>query len=236
MRFYHGLQNIPRVSPELVEAFRELAAATVHEAQGKSGYISCRIHALSREMRLCGPAFTVDCPPGDNGTIHKALELARPGDILMVTTQGAEEYGYWGDMMTVSALSKGLGGLCLEGCVRDSTEIIASGFPVFATGCCIRGTLRGKAGLINYPLFFGGAQIHPGDLILGDADGLVVVPRENCPEVLEKARARVEAEKAKSAVLAAGTSSFAYNKLESLFAALGFRTEPLREEAEENKP
>ncbi len=229
MEFYHALQNIPRVSPELVEAFRGMAAATVHEAQGKSGYISCRIHALSREMRLCGPAFTVDCPPGDNGTIHKAMELARPGDILIVATRGAEEYGYWGDMMTTSARARGLGGLCLEGCVRDSAEIIASGFPVFATGCCIRGTVRGRVGLINYPLFFGGAQIRPGDLILGDADGLVAVPRENCTEVLEKALARVAAEEAKSAVLATGISSFSYNKLESMFAAAGFRTEPLRE-------
>lgn len=217
----HVKTEIKRVSPEMMEVYQSLASATVHEAAGKKGYISCRIRALAPGMRVCGPAFTVECAPGDNSMLHKALERARPGDVLVVTVAGAEEYGYWGDLMTVSAMARQLGGLCIEGCVRDSAEIIASGFPVFSTGRCIRGTGKGSIGLINYPLFFGGARIEPGDLILGDDDGLVTVSREACPEVLEKAVARYNNEIQKAEALATGVSSVEYNKMEALFEAAG---------------
>jgi 4-hydroxy-4-methyl-2-oxoglutarate aldolase len=217
----HVRTEIRRVSPETIQAFQSLASATVHEAAGKKGYISCRIRALAPGMRICGPAFTVECAPGDNSMMHKALERARPGDVLVATVAGAEEYGYWGDLMTVSAMAKRLGGLCIEGCIRDSAEIIASGFPVFSTGRCIRGTGKGVIGLINYPIFFGGTRIEPGDLILGDDDGLVAVPREDCPRVLENAVARCHAEIKKAETLATGVSSVEYNKMTGLFEAAG---------------
>ena len=221
MGMIHVRKPVERVSPSLVAAFRDLASATVHEGAGKTGYIDCRIRALAPGVRVCGPAFTVECAPGDNGMLHKALERAEPGDVLVATTGGVETYGYWGGLMTVSALAKGLGGLCVEGCVRDSAEIVESGFPVFSTGRCIHGAGKGQIGLINYPLFFGGQRVEPGDLILGDDDGLVVVPRARCAEVLEKSLARVEDEKIKTAALATGISSVSYNKLGPIFAAAG---------------
>ena len=172
-------------------------------------------------MRVCGPAFTVECPPGDNMMLHKALERAKPGDVIVATTGGAEEYGYWGNLMAVSAISRKLGGLCLEGCVRDCGEIIELGFQVFSTGVCIRGTGKGTLGLINYPIFFGGQRIEPGDLIIGDDDGLVAVARESCAEVLEKTNARVAAEDEKAKILATGVSSVEYNKFGPKFEAAG---------------
>ena len=217
----HVRKNIERPDSAIIEAFRGLASATIHEASGRRGYISYRIKPVAKGMKVCGPAFTVECPPGDNMMLHKALELARPGDVIVATVAGAEDYGYWGDLMAVSAVSRRLGGLCIEGCIRDSDEIIKLGFPVFSTGLCIRGTGKGTLGLINYPIFFGGQRIEPGDLIAGDDDGLVAVALKDCADVLEKTRARVAAEIEKEKVLATGVSSVEYNKFGPKFEAAG---------------
>lgn len=217
----HVLTNIGRPSPEIIASFQNIASATIHEAAGKKGYISYRIKPIAKGMKICGPAFTVNCPPGDNMMLHKAIERAKPGDVIVATVGGAEDYGYWGDLMAVNAKARGIGGLCLEGCIRDSAEIIKLGFPIFSTGLCIRGTGKGALGTINYPLMFGNQLVNPGDLIVGDDDGLVVVQREFCEEVLEKAQARVAAEIVKEQVLATGVSSVEYNKLEPKFQAVG---------------
>lgn len=217
----HVRTKIERPAQEIIEAFKGQTTATIHEASGRKGYISYRIKPIARGVKVCGPAFTVQCPPGDNMMLHKALELAQPGDVIVATVAGAEDYGYWGDLMTVSAVARKLGGLCIEGCIRDSAEIIERGFPIFCTGFCIRGTAKGTLGLINYPIVFGGQTIQPGDLIVGDDDGLVVVRREECAEVLEKTRDRLNAEIKKAQVLATGVSSVEYNKLGPKFEAAG---------------
>ena len=217
----HVKTKIERPNTDLIDAFRVHASATVHEASGRAGYISNRIKPIAPGLKICGPAFTVECPPGDNMMLHKALERAHPGDVIVATVAGAEDYGYWGDLMAVSAVSRKLGGLCIEGCIRDSAEIVKLGFPVFSTGFCIRGTGKGSLGLINYPIFFGGLRIEPGDLIIGDDDGLVAVARERCAEVLDKTNARVEAEIIKEQVLATGISSVEYNKFGPKFEAAG---------------
>ena len=217
----HVRKIAERPDSRIIEAFRKYASATIHEASGRKGYISYRIKPIAKGMKVCGPAFTVECPPGDNMMLHKALELAQPGDVIVATVAAAEDYGYWGDLMTVSATSRRLGGLCIEGCIRDSAEIIESGFPVFSTGICIRGAGKGSLGLVNYPIFFGGQRIEPGDLIVGDDDGLVSIARENCLEVLEKTEARVAAEVEKARVLSTGVSSVEYNKFGPIFEAAG---------------
>ena len=221
----HVRTKIERPDPQIVEAFRKHSSATVHEASGRKGYISHRIKPISRGMKICGPAFTVECPGGDNMMLHKALERAQPGDVIVATVAGAEDYGYWGDLMAASAIARKLGGLCIEGCIRDSEEIIEKGFPIFSTGFCIRGTGKGTLGLINYPIFFGGQRIEPGDIIIGDDDGLVVVSREASSDVLEKTNARVAAEVEKEKVLATGISSVEYNNLGPKFTEAGLREE-----------
>ena len=221
----HVRKNIERTDLKIIETFRKHSTATIHEASGRKGYVSYRIKPIAKGMKICGPAFTVECPPGDNMMLHKALERAQAGDIIVATVAGAEEYGYWGDLMAASAISRKIGGLCIDGCIRDSQEIIEKGFPIFATGFCIRGTGKGTLGLINYPLFFGGQRIEPGDIIIGDDDGLVVVARESAAEVLEKTETRVQAEVEKEKVLSSGVSSVEYNKFGPQFEAAGLREE-----------
>lgn len=217
----HVITKIQRPSPDLIKSFSELASATIHEASGRKGYVDCAIKPINRGIRVCGPAFTVQCAAGDNIMLHKALERAQPGDVIVANVGGAYDYGYFGNLMATSAIAKRLGGLCIDGCVRDGAEMIASGFPVFARGLCIRGTGKGTLGLVNYPTVFGGQTVFPGDLIIGDDDGLVVVRLEDCQAVLEKSRARVENETAKEATLKTGVSSVTFNKFEPLFEAAG---------------
>lgn len=217
----HVLTKVERCGADIAEGFRNQSSATVHEASGRKGYIDSRIKPIRAGMRVCGPVMTVQCAPGDNMMLHKALELALPGDIIVAACAGAEQYGYFGDLMATSAMANNVGGLAIEGCVRDGEDIIRMGFPVFSTGLCIRGTGKGTLGLINYPLMFGGTAVCPGDLILGDDDGLVVVARADCAEVLGKVQARVEKEKIKRAALATGVSSVEYNRFGPLFEAAG---------------
>ena len=217
----HVRTKINRPSPELVEKFRKHASATIHEASGRKGYISYRIKPIAGGLKICGPAFPCQCAPGDNMMLHKALERAQPGDVIVATVGGAEDYGYFGDLMATSALARKVGGLAIEGCIRDSAEIVQAGFPIFSTGLCIRGSGKGTLGLINYPIIFGGCHIEPGDLIVGDDDGMVAVRLADCEEVLAKTEDRVGKEDAKAKTLASGVSSVEFNKFGPLFEKAG---------------
>jgi 4-hydroxy-4-methyl-2-oxoglutarate aldolase len=217
----HVLTKVSRPDRQLIEAFRDLGAATVYEAAGRTGSVDPEIKPLARGIRLLGPAITVRCHPRDNLMLHKALQIAQAGDVLVATTDGYPEAGYWGGLMATSAMARKLGGLAINGCVRDSEAIIRMGFPVFCRGTCMRGTTKGILGSVNLPILFGEVPVEAGDLILGDDDGLVVIPRPEIEKVLAASRKRVEAEKQKAAVLAAGVSSVEFNKLEPVFRALG---------------
>jgi 4-hydroxy-4-methyl-2-oxoglutarate aldolase len=217
----HARTRIERPSAEVIEAYKSLSAATIHEAGGRIGFINPVIKASAKGVRICGPAFTVLCAPGDNLMLHKALEKAKPGDIIVASVGDYYEFGYFGDLMVVSAISRKIGGIAIDGCFRDSAEIIEMGFPVFARGTAIRGTTKTSLGLVNYPINFGGAIINPGDLIVGDDDGMVVVPLSEVKNVLEKSIKRVQNEVEKAKVLASGVSSVQNNKLDVVFQALG---------------
>lgn len=217
----HVMTDIKRPPKELIESFKEMGTATVHEASGRKGAVDHVIKPIAGGVRLCGPAFTVQCHPGDNLMLHKALERAQPGDVLVASVGGCYGFGYWGGLMATSAVAKKLGGLAIDGCIRDSAEIIKMGFPIFCRGFSIRGTTKTVLGLINHPTLFGGVLVQPGDLILGDDDGVVVVERMECEAVLEKSIKRIEAEKKKSAQLKAGVSSMELNKLDKVFEFLG---------------
>jgi 4-hydroxy-4-methyl-2-oxoglutarate aldolase len=213
--------RIERPATEIIDRFSKLGSATVHEASGRKGAVDPAIKPIRNGLRLCGPAFTVQCAPGDNLMLHKALEKAQPGDVLVTSVSGYPEGGYFGGLMAVSAITRKLGGLAIDGCIRDSEEIIAMGFPIFARGFCIRGTNKCVGGLINHATVFGGIVVQPGDVILGDDDGMVVVARDEAASVLEKALQRVEAEAKKSEQLRSGISSVELNKLGRVFEALG---------------
>jgi 4-hydroxy-4-methyl-2-oxoglutarate aldolase len=217
----HVFTQIPRPDRRLLKAFKDLGAATVYEAAGRRGSIDPRIKPLARGIRLLGPAFTVECHPKDNLMLHKALQIAEKGDILVASTQGYPEAGYWGGLMTGSATTRQLGGLVIDGCVRDSAEILEMEFPVFCRGTCIRGTTKGILGRVNHPILFGDVIVNPGDLVLGDDDGLVVVPRAGIETVLKASQERDAKEEKKAAALAEGISSVELNNLDRIFQSLG---------------
>jgi 4-hydroxy-4-methyl-2-oxoglutarate aldolase len=221
----HVLKAAPPVSREIIEAFRLLDVATVYEASGRKGYIDSAIKPAARGDRICGTAYTVQCAPGDNLILHKALQRAPASYVIVASVGTAYNYGYWGGLMATAAVARGLGGLAIDGTIRDSAEIAKMGFPVFCRGFSIRGTGKSTLGIINYPLNFGDATIFPGDLILGDEDGMVVVAAKDCAEVLAKSLKRVEFEEGKAAQLKAGVSSVELNKLDAVFQTLGLAEE-----------
>jgi 4-hydroxy-4-methyl-2-oxoglutarate aldolase len=168
----------------------KFATATLHEALGKAGNLPSAIKPLAPGMKLCGPAYPVRTAPRDNKILHRAYALAQPGDVLVAHCSDFYEAGYWGDLMSLGAKTRGLAGLVIDACVRDADDIEALGFPVFSRGLCIRGTSSVEDGTLNEPVVIGGVVIHPGDLVVGDRDGVVVVPRGRVEEVIEKAEAR----------------------------------------------
>jgi 4-hydroxy-4-methyl-2-oxoglutarate aldolase len=172
-------------------------AATVHEAFGRRGALPSAIKPIDASFRLCGPAFTVDCPPADNLWIHRALYAAAPGDVLVVGVQGFTEAGYWGEILSSAAVARRLGGLVIEGGVRDVEQIAALGFPVFAANVCLRGTSKESSsdGRLGVPIRIGDVTVHPADAVVGDADGVVVVQAAEVPAVVAASQARVEQER-----------------------------------------
>ena len=183
---------LPRLDERLVAEAAVFSSATFHEAAGQTGALPAAIKPLASSMRVCGPAFTVRGAPGDNLWLHRAIAAAAPGDVLVVTVDGAHEFGYWGGIMTTAAVACRLGGLVIDGCVRDGDELVASGFPVFARGRAIRGTAKqaDAPGALAVSLTIGHAAVAPGDLIVGDADGVVVVTGGTLSSVVAAARSR----------------------------------------------
>lgn len=217
----HVITKIERPSREVMDSFRSIGTATIHEASGKRGAVDFHIKPITRGVRICGPAFTVQCHPLDNLMLHKALERAQPGDVLVATVGGSYEGGYFGGLMATSAVARNLGGLAIDGCIRDSEELIRMGFPIFCRGYSIRGTTKQVLGLINHPVIFGGIEVYPGDLIVGDDDGMVVVSRGQCESILEKSLERIETEKKKAAQLSTGVPGVVLSKLDKVFESLG---------------
>jgi 4-hydroxy-4-methyl-2-oxoglutarate aldolase len=189
-------REIRRVAPDLVDAARPLSTATLHEAAGKSGALPWAIKPTADRFRLCGPAVTVQSPGGDNLWLHRAIYAAEPGDVLVVHTNAQYQHGYWGEIMSTAAKVRGLAGLVIDGCVRDGDLLTHIGFPVFARGLCIRGTEKdfGARGWINAPTLFEGVVVHPGDLIVGDGDGVVCIARDHVEQILHTARQREQQE------------------------------------------
>lgn len=184
--------TIERPETHIVAQASRMASSTLHEALGRIGALPSAIKPVAANMRVCGPAVVVHSPGGDNLWLHRALYIAGPGDVLVVHVSGKPDFGYWGEIMSTAARERGLGGLVIDGCVRDADQLEALGFPVFAAGLCIRGTGKdaGARGWINYPVRLGDVVVQPGDLIVGDRDGVVSVPHARAAEAISSAAAR----------------------------------------------
>lgn len=186
------VRHIERVAEDVVAAAARLPSSTLHEAAGKIGALPSAIKPVAPSFRISGPAVTVHSPPGDNLWLHRALYVAKPGDVLVVYVSGKYEHGYWGEIMSTAARKQGLGGLVIDGCVRDSELLPTVGFPVFSRGLCIRGTGKdfGARGWINAPVLIGDVTVSAGDLIVGDSDGVVAIPRVNAAAAVDAGRRR----------------------------------------------
>lgn len=200
---------IERVDAATVAVARALPTATLHEAGGKIGALPSAIKPVAPGSRLCGPALTVHSPGGDNLWLHRALEVAQPGDVMVVYASGAYEHGYWGEIMATAAQVRGLAGLVIDACVRDGTLLAEIGLPVFARGLCIRGTSKdfGAIGWINAPVRIGDVTVQPGDLVVGDGDGVVAIPRLRAAGVVAASQQREADEAHILKRLAAGEST-----------------------------
>lgn len=179
---------------EQITQLRDLGSATVYEAQGAKGALDQGMKPIDPTSRLAGPALTVDVRPGDNLVLHYAVLQAKPGDVLVVDAKGFMEAGPWGDVLTVLAMKKGIAGLVVNGCVRDANTIIELGFPVFCRGLSIKGTGKHQPGKVNVPLVMGDVVIKPGDIVVGDRDGLVVVANAEVESTIASSIAREEKE------------------------------------------
>lgn len=197
------ITKIERPDKEIVAQFEKEAPATVYEAQGKIGAMMSDIKPIYSGMKICGPVITVQCHPGDNIMLHKAIAIAQPGDVLVVHV-GYSEAGYWGEVLTTAAQARGVGGLVMDGSVRDGLAIKKHKFPVFSKGLCMKGTVKETLGFINYPIMCGNVLVNPGDIILGDDDGIVVVPKEKAQETLKKSQDREKNEQIMMEKLALG--------------------------------
>lgn len=192
---------------ERINSLAELGAATVYEANGQRDALDPALKPLDPATRVAGRAVTVSLEPADNWYIHVALLEAGAGDLLVVDIKGYLEAGPWGDVLTLAAQQRGLAGLVIDGAVRDSRQIVEAGFPVFTRGVCIRKTSKIQPGRVNVPVTVGGVLVNPGDVLVGDADGLVRVLPDDIDSALASARAREEKEEKMRRAILEGAST-----------------------------
>jgi len=180
------------LTPELIAKAAKIASSTLHEAAGRIGALPAAIKPVAPGMKICGPAFPVKGPPLDNLALHFGIDEAKPGDVIVADVGGHYEGGYFGEVMCTSAIGLKLGGLVIDGCVRDGAELAEMGWPVFSRGLAMRGTLKDLNGdlYINERIALGEAIIEPGDLVVGDTDGVVVIPKAMAADVIEAGIAR----------------------------------------------
>lgn len=185
-----------KISNELIERARVRSSATLHEAAKKIGALPSAIKPLSPTIRLCGRAYPVRSPSGDNLWLHHAIYAADPGDVLVIDVGSEPEFGYWGEVMTVAAQLRGLAGLVLNGGVRDAQRLLEMNFPVFAWTTCIKGTGKNPSGKgsLGTPIKLGGSTIARGDLVYGDGDGVVVLPSAHAEAIVTAGEQRDAAE------------------------------------------
>ena len=188
-------KNFERPSKELVEAFRGIPVANIDDNCGRIAAVDASIYPLNPRARLLGAAFTVNAPVGDNLLFHKALDMAQPGDVIVLANKGSMSRALCGEIMSSYAKARGLAGIIIDGCVRDSDTLSQMDFPVYAKGVTPHGPYKTGPGEMNFPVSFAGIIINPGDIFVGDSDGLIAVKPEHAKELAELARAYHAGEK-----------------------------------------
>lgn len=191
---FDKVAQFERVSSNLVDEARQFQSAVLCDVAGRRGALHARIQGLSPTMKLAGPAFPVEVRPGDNLLFHVALALARPGDIIVVDGKGYESSALDGELMATQAVAAGIGGFVMDGAIRDTDTLGKGPLPIFAAGRNPAGPTKGLDGRVGTTVAIGDVAVHPGDLVVADCDGVVVIPRADVPAVLQAAHQKLKAE------------------------------------------
>lgn len=214
-------RTIQRADAAAVARLAAFGVATIHEAQGKTGLMAYDIHPAWRGASLCGPALTVLLQPGDNWMLHVAAEQIQPGDVVVAACTAPSVAGFFGELLATSFQARGARGLVIDTGVRDVDALEAMGFPVFTRAISARGTIKASLGSVNVPIVCAGALVNPGDVVIADTDGVVVVPAAVAPQVADKAQAREDNEAIKRPIFAAGTLGLDYYRMRERLAKAG---------------
>ncbi|CAM4020309.1 RraA family protein [Bordetella muralis] len=201
------IKDFPRVGADIVRRAAELQPAILADVAGRRGALHGRIRPLHSSMKFAGTAFTVEVRPGDNLMIHAAMSLAKPGDVLVIDGKGDLSSALMGTIMMTACKQLGLAGVVIDGAARDSLEIIEMDYPVFAAGTNPNGPTKNVGGRIGHPVSVGGVTVHPGDFIIGDNDGVVVVERDKIEGLLPAAEKKVQDEAARVAAIKTGDTA-----------------------------
>lgn len=217
------VRRIPRADAQAIAQLREMGVATVHEAQGRTGLLRPYMRPIYPAARAAGSAVTVSCQAGDNLMLHAALDVVQPGDILVVTTTSESTDGMFGELLAVSARAHGVVGLVIDAGVRDVADLTLMDFPVWAKAIHSQGTVKATAGSVNIPVVCAGAAINPGDVIVADVDGVVVVRREDAADVARLSAERVAKEAKAREKLRHGELGLDFYGLRARLTELGVR-------------
>ena len=215
------VQRIQRADAGVIKTLGGAGTATVHEAQGRSGLLRPYMRPIYPTARVAGSAVTVSCQAGDNLMIHASIAVCQPGDVLVVVTTSESTDGMFGELLGVSCQAHGIAGLIIDAGVRDTTELTAMNFPVWAKAVSAQGTVKSTAGDVNIPVVCAGAMIVPGDVIVGDSDGVVVVPREKAVEVAQASEQRLAKEEKTRQRLRSGELGLDFYGLRAKLVELG---------------
>jgi 4-hydroxy-4-methyl-2-oxoglutarate aldolase len=215
------IRRIARADAEVVRALGAAGVATVHEAQGRVGLMRPYMRPIYPAARVAGAAVTISIPPGDNLMIHASIEVCRPGDVLVVAPTSECTDGYFGELLGVSCQAHGIAGLIIDAGVRDTAELTAMNFPVWSKAVSSQGTVKNVPGDVNIPVVCAGALVNPGDVIIGDADGVVVVAREQAAAVAKASEQRIAKEEKSRERLRKGELGIDFYGLRAKLAELG---------------